>query len=256
MIQYEENGLNIRRIFGIQPEDFLQMHEDLVELGLVVRSSNVKLQIDFVLYCHALAKAGENVETLIREFNTAQKGDGTDMWHALSLAKIYYHYNAVGYNVLVRKTHKSISQPDLTINNLNCEIKTRIDQTIRRLKQRLPSGIVQDEDYEILSSEIRSREEDLRSAILNSVKHGFNQADCVILDLSDHFHSWNYYRLLAEQNAGTIEGLSSQPVRPYTNTCILFSPNNALDLNQVGFNPRAYWGYLLLNAEAIIDNFA
>ncbi|HDZ21127.1 hypothetical protein LCGC14_0094280 [marine sediment metagenome] len=246
MVYYGGSGRNVQRVFGVCPADFLQMHTDLVGRGLKVRAPHAGAQIDFVFYCHALVGAGADVETLIREYNAAQKGDGAELMHALSLAKLYYHYNAAGYCVRIQRTHKSVSTADLAIDDIECELKVRHDQTWRRMEKHrelLYAGR-DDEYYDILWGEIRSREQDLASALKNRAAEGFDQAACVILDLSDHFDSWNYHRLKYLQQEGHIRGLSTRPVPPVADACVLFSPYNAVNLNRVGFNPKAYWGYL------------
>ena len=248
MVYYGQNGLHVQSSYGVCAADFLQMHADLADRGLEVRRTDVGVQVDFVFYCHSLAASGADVGTLIREVNAAQKGDGTDLMHALSLAKVFYHYSAAGCDVHIRGTHKSVSRADLVIDHVDCELKVRLDQTGRRLERHrhlLFAGRV-DECHGIYSSEIRSLHEDLSSALFR-VDEGFRQASCVILDLSSHFHSWNYHRLRSFQQAGDIRGLSTLPVPPVAGTCILFSPDNALDRNDARFNPRAYWGYLPLD---------
>ena len=253
MVFYGPTGLNVERIFGIHSNDFLHLHKQLVDRGLKVRITNANILVDFVLYAHVLIDSGAEVETLIREFNTAQKGDGADLAHALSLSKLYYHYWISGYDVRIQKTHKSISKADIVINGVECDLKVRHDQTNRRMEKHndlLLSG-KQEEYNEILSSETRSLHEDLMSAFSSRVKEGFNQAACVFLDLSSHLHSWNYYRLKTMERAGAIHGLSYTPVPAIVNTCILFSPDNAHNLNIAGFNPKAYWGYLQVVDEDI-----
>lgn len=135
MVFYGQNGLNVQKIFGVCPADFLQMHADLADRGLKVRATDADAQVDFVFYCHALVTSGADVGTLIREFNAAQKGDGTDLRHALSLAKLYYHYNAAGYDVSIQRTHKSVSTADLVIDDVECDVKVRHDQTWRRMER-------------------------------------------------------------------------------------------------------------------------
>ncbi len=256
MVYYGNTGLNVQRIFGVTPDDFLKMHADLIGRGLKVRTPDAGAQIDFVFYCHALVGASADVETLIREYNAAQKGDGTDLRHALSLAKLYYHYNAAGYCVRIQRTHKSVSTADLAIDDIECELKVRHDQTWRRMEKHrelLYAGR-DDEYYDILWGETRSLQDDLRSALKNRAEKAFNQAACVIFDLSSHFHTWNYHRLNARQRAGDIRGLSARPVPPVADACVLFSPYNARDLNRVGFNPKAYWGYLPTDGRLIQDS--
>jgi len=248
LIRYGETGLNVQRIFAISSADFLKMHEDLLCRGLKVRCPNAGAQIDFVLYCHSLTVSGAEVDILISEFNTAQLGDGTDMKHALSLAKLYFHYFTAGHRIQVIRTDNSQSTADLCIDGVKCDLKVRHDQTEKRMEPHgnLLSEGKSDEYYDIFWEEIRSMEHDLSTAIRNRVQSGFVQADCIILDLSNHFHSWNYHRLLSLQKAGEINGLSADPVAAIAGACILFSPNNARDLRRTGFHPEAFWGYLPL----------
>lgn len=254
MIFYGENGLNVQEIFGIIPSDFLRMHDGLVSDGLKVRLADIDAQVDFIFYCHELKVAGADIERVILEFNAAQKGDGTDLRHALSLAKLYYHYYTTGSDVRILKTNKSESTPDLVINDIKCELKVRHDQTNHRMNnysELLLAG-KHDEYHEIWRSETRSMQEDLSSA-RSRVNEGFRQADCVILDLSSHFHSWNFHRLASLQEQGGIRGLSAQPVPAIVGTCILFSPDNARNDNWVGFLPKAYWGYLPIDGNFLRD---
>lgn len=248
MIFFGPNGLDIQGVFGIRPDKFLKMFALLVSEGLKIIINDVRIIVDFVLYCTALVDASAEVGTLIQEFNASQKGDGTELMHALSLTKLYYHFNAAGYSVLIQKTHKSESRADLVVNDVECDLKVRQDQTWRRMekhKELLFSG-KQDDYHEIYAREIRSMQEDLKSAIANRVYDGFKQADCIILDLSDNFHTWNYHRLKSMEKVGTIKGLSVNPIPPLAKVCILFSPDNTIDLTNVGFTPKAYWGYLPL----------
>lgn len=253
MVFYGQSGLNVKRTFGISANDFLQLHEQLVYRGLMVEIENAGIMVDFVLYTNALMNAGAEVEILIREFNRSQKGDGTDLAHALSLSKLYYHYWKSKYDVHVQKTHKSISIGDLIINGVKCDLKVRHDQTSQRMKKHnhlLLAG-KQDKYYEIYSNEIRSLQEDLKSAFSSRVEEGFNQADCVILDLSNHFHSWNYHRLKSMERIGTIHGLSNEPIPAISKSCVLFSPNNAINLNITGFHPQAFFSYLQVEDKVI-----
>ncbi len=251
-VYYCKNGMNIQRVFGVHPVEFLQMHENLVEKGLRVITTNQKAQIDFVLYCNGLITNGADIGILIREYNKAQKGDGTEVAHALSLAKLYYHYHIAGHSVCVQQTHKSDTSPDIVVDDVECELKVRIDQGRNRMKpymQKLLEGGITEKEYANNEfSDIRSMKEDLDSAS-SRVEEGFCQADCVFLDLSSHFHSWNYHRLKALEEKDLIQGLSNKPISPISNACILFSPDNAMDLGVVGFMPKAHWGYLLLDGE-------
>ena len=244
MVYYGPNGLNVDS-YGLDSATFLEMHEALVSLGLQVRQPWPKTQIRFVLYCHALIGLGADLSTLIGEYNSAQCGDGTDTIHALSLAKLYYHYHAAGHEVLVCRTDRRKTQPDLVIDEVNCELKVRVDQTAQRMEkyQHLLWEGREEEYHELSSREIRSHDEDLSRAILVA-QEGFRQGDCVFLDLSSHFHSWNYHRLASGLRAGRIQGLTDRPVPAIRGTCVLFSPDNAINRAERGFHPRAFWGYL------------
>lgn len=244
MVYYGHDGLNVDS-FGLDAETFLALHRQLVALGLEVRQPWPGAQIRFVVYSHALLELGADIGAIISEFNAAQLGDGTDTAHALSLTKLFYHYKLAGADVEVCPTHQTESRPDLKIDGVACELKTRLDQTENRMNRHrhLLFDGRNDEYYDLLIEEIRSPDEDLRRGLL-AAEGGFRQADCVFLDLSSHFHSWNYHRLASGIEGGRVKGLYEQPVPPAPRTTILFSPDNALDRNHLAFRPRAFWGYL------------
>jgi hypothetical protein len=247
MVFYGDNGINVSALFGIDPEQYLTMHQRLADIGLRVRLPDPAGQVDFVLYCHNLINAGADVTNIIREYNVGQRGDGTDFVHALSLTKLFYHYYMAGRDVSVCRTLGDLSSPDLIIDGLPCELKVRIDQTQKRMEpyRHLLFDGKQDEYMDILFNQIRSRKHDLETALLRA-RDGFEQGDCVFLDISSHFHSWNYHRIRSLLKKEGIHGVSESPLAPISGSCILFSPDNAWDRNNVGFNPRAYWGYLPL----------
>ena len=246
MVYYGDSGLNILRSYSIQPTDYQRMHETLIELGLTMIYLDAGSQSTFLLYCHALHELDADVKTLIQEFNKAQKGGPEDVRHALSLSKLFFHYSDVGCQVEIVKAKKSISTPDLKVNGISCELKVRLDQHNRRMQPYfylLKDG-KNDEYNEIYFREIRSMQEDFEAA-RGSIEVGFSQGDCVILDLSDHFDAWNYYRLESLRTNDKYRIMfNPNPINPCKDACILFSPVNAIDLNEARFNPRALWGIL------------
>lgn len=244
VIYYGEAGLNVG-LFGLNSDSFLELHHKITKHGLNIRTPWPELQILFVLYSNELLNLGFDIKVLVSEFNNAQRGDGSDAKHALSLTKLTYHYVTSGHDVIVVKTHPKKPSPDIIINDVKCELKVRLDQTENRMQQHrhlLFDG--QHEKYQDLCfSEIHSHIEDLQRG-LRVAKVGFRQGECVFLDLSNHFHTWNYHRLASSLNAGNIQGLYTTPVPPAPQTCILFSPDNALNCVNRNFHPRAFWGYL------------
>ena len=245
LIFYGDSGRNVEAQFGISPDDYLSMHERLACLGLKVRLPDPRRQVDFVLYCSSLLDRGVDVTGIIREYSVAQRGDGTDAAHALSLTKLYYHYHQAGRDVVVYRTATGTTSADAVIDGVSCELKVRIDQTERRMEpyRHLLSEGRHDEYTDVYFSKIRSREHDLVSA-LPRVSEGLDQGACVYLDLSSHFHSWNFHRLLSMQKQGHIHRIHETPVAPIVGSCILFCPDNAWDRNHLGFHPRAFWAYL------------
>jgi len=255
MVHYGSSGLNVQACFGLSGPEYLALHDDLVARGLKPRYADASIQMRFVLYCHAALDLGADVKNLILEFNRAQSGDGTDAVHALSLAKVLYHYTRAEIDIIINKTHKTERTPDAVINGVTCDLKVRIDQTDRRMdahRHLLLAG-EDDEYHERYFGEIRTLDEDLIAALRNSVQSGFEQADCVILDLSRHFHSWNHHRLTTMLEAGAITGVSDSPVPAVPGACILFSPDNANYTGGTTFNPRAMWGYLPLDAIEVTE---
>lgn len=243
MIFYGENGLNVDS-FGLDSETYLELNCEVSQYGLKVRQPWPGVQIRFILYCHALLRLAVDIRVLVNEFNHAQLGDGSDTAHALSLTKLAYHYVAAGHNVEVLKTDQRESRPDIVIDAVACELKVRLDQTEVRMARHCSLCSGRHEEYQALCfNEIYSPKEDLRRALL-AAETGFRQGECVFLDLSSHFHSWNYHRLASGMQDNQIRGLYDEPIPPVPGTCILFSPDNALSFASRGFNPRAYWGYL------------
>lgn len=94
-----------------------------------------------------------------------------------------------------------------------------------------------DKYHEISSSLIKTPIEDLENALENRVLKGFHQADCVILDLTNHFRTWNYHR---RKN----EGLPIFPLKPIKDAIIIFMPDNAGRSEKNDFDPKALWGYV------------
>jgi len=257
VVEYGRSGLNVQSCFGVNGQDYRVRYERLVQHGLRPGYPDAFIQIRFVLHCYAALSLGADVDDLIREFNAAQRGDGTEAAHALSLAEVFYHYTSAGVDIVVNRTRKSESTPDAVINGVTCDLKVRVDQTNRRAQkhsQLLLSGKCKCDEYsELYESEVRSSEEDLAHALHNAVPHGFKQAKCVILDLSSHFHTWDYYRLKSLQQAGGIVGLSARPIPAVANSCILLSRDDSLRAGGGSFNPRAYWGYLPTEVEVDLE---
>lgn len=244
MVYYGTNGLNVDS-FGLDSETFLELHREISQYGLKVQQPWPGVQIRFILYCHSLLRLAADIKVLVSEFNHAQLGDGSDTAHALSLTKLAYHYVAAGNNVEVIKTDQRVSRPDIVIDSVACELKVRLDQIeVRMARHRnLLFNGRHEEYHNLYFDEIYAPKEDLRRALL-AAEVGFRQGDCVFLDLSSHFHSWNYHRLASGMQDNRIRGLYNRPIPPAPGTCILFSPDNALNRANRGFHPRAYWGYL------------
>ena len=241
MIFYGKSGLNVLSIYGINPTDYLKIHENLVGHGLRVRCQDAAIQINFTLHCDALLQMNFNIENLISEFNTAQKSDLSEINHAVSLAKLCFHYKMSNFDIHINKRSNSKS-PDLTIDGVKCDLKVRLDQIDRRMqpyKDLLMNGKTE-EYHDKYFKEIRTISEDLLSALKNRSGTGFQQAECLIFDLSSHFHTWNFHRL----KNSNIEGISNKPPKPIPGYVIIFSPDNAMS-DRGKFEPEAIWGYVL-----------
>jgi hypothetical protein len=255
MVYYGKSGENIKAIYGIEPSNFIKIHQRLVEQGLIVEFPDASSHIVFSLYCNELLKMGFDLSKLLSEYNSSQKHNFEELKHALSLTKICYHYHKAGIQIEVERTKARQSAPDLVVNGVTCDLKVRHDQIYKRLQSHrnlVQSGI--DEDYHrIFFDSIRSLQKDLESALENRLS---NQAQCFIFDLSDHFHSWNYHRIKSYLSNKTINGISTEPIKAIPGVCIIFSPDNAMNLNSRGFYPRAFWGYVLYDVQKreIINN--
>lgn len=251
-IMFGKSGLNIKRIYGINPDQFLKIHRKIVTLGLETPFEEACTYITFELYCYELFKMKVNLSNLISEFNNNQKRNWEEVPHTLSLAKIWYHYAQYGYNVEIIKTGEKSKSPDLRINGIKCELKVRHDQIDRDMRE-YRHLIEKDKEqyYKILSCKIQSssRYRTLKSALENRGEKASKQGDCVIMDLSNHFHSWNYHRLAPYLNKYLTKELSQIPLAPSLEKYIIFLPDNALDLNVAEFKPRAYWTSVPWNPE-------
>ena len=125
-------------------------------------------------------------------------------------------------------------------------MKVRHDQIERRMiKHHNLLNNDENKYYDIYFKEIKSMSEDLISALRNRSGKGFEQAECLIFDLSSHFHTWNFHRISSGLKKGTVKNVSSKPIKAIPGWCIIFSPDNALDMNKNNFEPRAFWGYIL-----------
>lgn len=250
MLMFGRSGLNIQRIYGIDPKQFLKIHKKLVGMGLETPLEEAKTYITFELYCNELLKMGFDLSILISEFMKAQKNTREDVTHVLSLAKLSYHYIKFGHDVKLIKTRGKGKNPDLGINGLKCDLKVRQDQIQPDMRNYFHLLEKHKEEYhKIYSSKIRSRYEDLVAALENRGEHGFEQADCLIFDLSSHFHSWNYHRINTYVENHATNEVSTKPLAPISGVCIIFSPDSANDLNVTGFYPKAYWTYVIWNQE-------
>jgi hypothetical protein len=247
LIYYGEKfGWNIKAVYGIEPTDYLKIHETLIGEGLQVLYPDTITQVLFALYCTELLRMGFALSNLISEFNSAQKNNYTEVSHALSLAKLCYYYQKAGFDIIVNKTDKRQSTPDLIINRISCDLKVRHDQTFRRtlpyvnlLKDRKWKEF--DDKY---STEIRSLQRDLLSALEN---RSSNQAECLIFDLSNLPHTWNYFRMETSLEKKTITGISNTPLRAESGHCIIFSSDDNVTgfRGRKKFQHRAFWGYVL-----------
>lgn len=221
LIFFDSSGLNIT-VFNLTVDDFLNIHSNLTKKGYRPRLGNAKINITFELYCNELINLGFDISVLINELNNAHKGDYFTLSHGLSLTKICYHYVKNGNDVKILRTSRENKSADIKINNVLCELKVRHDK-------RDNSGTLH---------------EHLISALENRAQTAFEHADCLFIDLSSHFHTWNYHRIKTYLNEKKIYNISNRPIDPVKDYCILFSPDNALDRNNPEFIPKAYWGYI------------
>ncbi len=136
------------------------------------------------------------------------------------------------------------------INEIRCDLKVRYDQINRDMRNYLHL-LEEDEElyHRIHFSKIRTRFQDLKSALENRALKGFEQANCLIFDLSNHFHSWNYHRINSYIKKYQTKEFSQKPLDPIPDICIIFSPDNTIDRNVSEFKPKAYWAYVLWNPE-------
>ena len=246
IIFFGRSGLNILLEYGISSTEYLKIHGNLVEHGLRTKCPDAITQITFALYCHELLKMNFNIENLITEFNLAQKSDFSEISHVVSLAKLCFHYKKANFAICVNKKSNSKS-PDLTIDGVKCDLKVRLDQIDRRMQPYKDSLMVNGNSKEYNDryfKEIRTMSEDLQSALRNRSGSGFQQAECLIFDLSSHFHTWNFHRL----KNSNIEGISNKPIKPIPGYVIIFSPNNAMS-GGAKFDPEAIWGYILWDVQ-------
>lgn len=251
MARFGKSGFNIKLAYGIDSKDFLKIHETLAEKGLRTPYEQLAgVYIHFELFCNELLKMNFDISNLLSEFNKAQKNNREDTAHAMSLTKLCYHYTKSGFNVKINKTKKKTSSHDLIINGVTCDLKVRHDQVNHDMQQYFHL-LEKNEElfYDVLRDKIRSRYEDLKSALESRAEKGFQQADCLIFDLSDHFHSWNYHRIESYIKEHQTKEFSQEPLRPIPNSCIIFSPDNVVGGKRPAFKPRAYWGYVLWDSE-------
>ena len=246
MLCFGDDSLNIERIYNIDPNEYLLLIDKLIAQGLRIRFPDAKIQIDFALYSRELINMNFNLQPLISEFNRAQKSDLQEVRHAISLIQLCYHYKKNRFNISVNKTKSNQPNPDLTINNVTCELKVRNDQLRNKMqkhKHLLQNG--QSEEYHRLYFEsIRNMHEDLIAAKSSRLDEGLKQSNCIIFDLSNHFHTWNFHRLRAGMQDGQIKNLSEKPILPSPKHLLIFAPKNAINLNENSFNPKALWGYV------------
>jgi len=248
MVYYGNSGENIKAIYGIDSIEFIKIHQRLVKRGLITEFPDAYIQIQFALYSNELINMGFDLSNLLSEFNSAQKNNFHELNHALSLTKLCYHYHKAGFNIEVVKTQSNQSTPDLIIDEVTCDLKVRHDQTneiMQRHRDLLSSGKEQ-EYYDIYFNSIRSLQKDLMSALENRAS---KQAECLIFDLSNYFHTWNYYRIESYLQNKTIDGVSRKPIKAIPGVCIIFSPDNAKNLQTRIFTPKAFWGYVLYDAQ-------
>ncbi len=246
LVSFSGSGLNVKRLYGLAPSAYLAISNDLVVKGLKIRYPDAKTQITFALYCHELLDMDFDLLPLLSEFNAAQNNDSSEVAHALSLAKLCFHYRKHNFHIQLNKARPNQPNPDLTIDTVACELKVRHDQLCRKMKRYqhlLHNG--QDEEYNRLYFDsIRSMHGDLQAAIKNRAGEALEQSKCTILDLSDHFHTWNFHRLRNGMRAGSVTGFSETPLMPVPGAYVIFAPDNATDLRTNSFEPKALWGYI------------
>lgn len=250
LVCFGKSGLNVKAVYGVNADDFLEIHESLADKGLKVLHEEPKIYILFELYCKELMDMKFDITNIIVEFNESQEKNGLDIIHSLALVKVCYFYNKFGFDVQVVRTDGKSSTPDLIINGINCDLKIRHDQINKEMRMYFHL-IEKDKElyYKIWSEKIKSRIDDLKSALESRAEKGFDQADCLIFDLSSHFHSWNYHRIKSYVNKHKSNEFSEKPLEPIKGICIIFSPDNALDLIKRKFEPKAYWTYVCWNSE-------
>ena len=194
--------------------------------------------LNTILYLAELEKLDFSLVNLIHEIKESQSVSVEQVYHAYTLTQICYQYTKYGYSLKVLRTHHKESRPDLLINEITCDLKVRNDQHWKTMQQYFHLLDKDPEKYhKISSSLIKSPYQDLTSALENRASKGFFQADCIILDLSNHFHTWNYHRRKKD-------GLPDHPLKPIKDAIIIFMPDNAGRSGKNDFSPQALWGYV------------
>jgi hypothetical protein len=250
LLYFGNNGINTIRSFGIDSLTIIDYFNLLTNRGLNLFSDNSKMNIEVILYLNLLNEINFNIDILISEFNKSQFDDFYNMSHSLSIIKICYHYKKNNFNIKIIKTSKKSKSPDFEIEGILCDLKVRHDKTLERVRNKLKYNNydVDDDLYaNTLFLEIRSLNQDLESAIKSRANDGFEQAQVLIFDLSDHFHSWNYHRLKKVKMINDNNIISDIPLLPKINDIIIFSSDNAINLNTSIFKPQAFWIKLCKN---------
>lgn len=249
-IFFGKSGLNIKRIYGVGPEDFIVFHEKMVSMGFTTPWDLADYYVIFELYCRELYEMGYNLFPLIDEFNIAQNSSIEDISHIVSLTKICYHYTQNDIKVEIKRSKKDIKTPDLIINDVSCDLKVRHDQLNREMVNYMHL-IEKDVKlyHNIRANKILSRYSDLVAALESRAEKGFRQAECIIFDLSSHFHSWNFHRIKSYVKKYPTNEFSEQPLKPIPGVCIIFSPDNANDMRVSEFVPKAFWTYVVWDIE-------
>lgn len=249
MIWLGQSGLNVESCYGLTAQDVVERHRKLKSLGLKTFTTHVREHIVFTLLTDLLIESQFDPKLMIAEYNKAQMGELTELRHAVSLCQLTYHYHITGHDVELLRSGKAKS-PDLKVDGVGCELKTRADQTWLRLAKRGYWTLVgegrHDELAELLSSATRSMTQDLDAAWRSRGSEAQRQGEYIVLDLSNHFHTWNYHRLREMEMCGCIRGLHSVPVAPIPGAVGLFSPDNAMNSNSSSFTQRAYFGHLFV----------
>ncbi len=247
-----KSGLNIEAIYGVSNEKFITIYTEIEEkYELRIKHPHSCEQVVlFVLHIWPLFQDGFDLTNLIHEFNTAQTSSQDEISHALSLAMVCYHYHFNGDKVEVIITDGDDLSPDLSINGITCDIKVRKPPDNGRTFQYLHLMSTDPALFEKMTRYVpRTPYEVMQKMLENRAEHGFHQADALIFNVSQLFHTWTFHRIKKY-------GFSENPLPPIKDVAIIFSPNVAKDLVRRNLTYEARWWYVLWNPEMRVFRFA